>query len=569
MFGAVKLRLSLAWMIALLALLLVLIAMPFATLLYGSLRDAPIGSSGPFTFANYVRLVTSPSLLKVLLHTAGFAALSVVLGLIAGGIFLAWLLGRTNLPGASLLEALFTIPLYLPPIMIAVAWAMLGAPRVGLLNIFSKQLIGTEILNSYSAFGVVLYLFTFSLAFHLSFAVGAFRTFDLSLEEAGRISGARVRTITTRIIVPLLMPLLSGTFLYSFVRAFEAFEGPLLLGLQANIKFLSVEIYDLTQNRTPPAYPLASALGLLSVALMLPLTWYQWQLLGRRSYVVLGGKGYRTGAYDLGVWRIPAFILCTLCALIVVVLPVSQLVVGSLTRFFGIFEAGFTLAHYQSVISNHRLMQALINSSLLACVGASIAVVLGFLVAYALTRARNVPRAFLAALNLLTWLPLTVPGIVLALGFLWFYAFSPLPLYATKWGLLLAYIILVIPLVVRAMVGALAQVSLELEEAGRVYGAGWARATVRLLLPLVWPAAAIAWVLAFINIVRDLSTSVLLVPPGQPVFSTALLELWGRGLLEQVCAMSVIVMIPMLLARYLVARLQVYETRLRQGGRQS
>jgi ABC-type Fe3+ transport system permease subunit len=75
----------------------------------------------------------------------------------------------------------------------------------------------------------------------------------------------------------------------------------------------------------------------------------------------------------------------------------------------------------------------------------------------------------------------------------------------------------------------------------------------------------IAWILAFVNIVRDLSTSILLVPPGQAVFSTALLELWGRGRLEQVCALSVIVMIPMLLARYAVGRLQAYEIRLRSA----
>jgi len=126
-----------------------------------------------------------------------------------------------------------------------------------------------------------------------------------------------------------------------------------------------------------------------------------------------------------------------------------------------------------------------------------------------------------------------------------------------------AYIIIVLPLVVRAMVGAFSQISSELEEAGRVSGARWSRTVVAVLLPLVWPSALIAWILAFVNIVRDLSASVLLVPPGQPVFSTALLELWGRGRIEQVCALSVLVMVPILLARYLVGRLQAYEIRMR------
>ncbi|HLI28931.1 MAG TPA: ABC transporter permease subunit, partial [Chloroflexota bacterium] len=305
----------------------------------------------------------------------------------------------------------------------------------------------------------------------------------------------------------------------------------------------------------------------LSIGLLLPLTWYQWRLLERRSYVILGGRGYRPASYDLGIWKVPAFLLCVAVTMLLVVLPISQLILGSLTRFFGIFEAGFTWDHYREVLANAQLRRALWNSAILASIGASVALVLGGLVGYVIARGRSIPRGLRMALNFLSWLPLTVPGIVLALGFLWLYAFSPLPLYATQTGLVVAYVILVLPLVVRAMVGAFSQIAPELEEAGRISGAPWGRTMVAVLLPLVWPSALIAWILAFINIVRDLSTSVLLVPPGQPVFSTALLELWGRGRIEQVCALSVLVMFPMLLARYLVARLQAYEIRMRSTGR--
>ena len=548
---------------ALLVLVGLAVLAPIGFLVSGSLRDAPLGDPGRMSLVNYLALAGGArDLVVVVLRTFGIS-LAAVLGGFVFGLTLSWLVGRTNVPAASFLEAVLTLPLYIPPLLLAVGWAMLAAPRVGLLNVATRRLFGIELLNVYSAGGVIWYLMVFSIAFHLSFAAGAFRAFDASLEEAGRVSGARPRAVLAKIVVPLLFPVLSGAFLYSFVRSFEAFEGPLLLGLQAGVKMISVEIYDLVQNRLPPEYPTASAMGVLSIGLLLPLTWYQWHLLERRSYVILGGRGYRAASYDLGAWKVPAFLLCIAVTVVLVVLPISQLVLGSLTRFFGIFQAGFTWDHYREVLSNGQLLRALRNSAILASIGASLSLLLGGLIAYVVARSRSVPRGLRMALNFLSWLPLTVPGIVLALGFLWFYAFSPLPLYATRTGLVVAYIIIVLPLVVRAMVGAFSQISSELEEAGRVSGARWSRTVVAVLLPLVWPSALIAWILAFVNIVRDLSASVLLVPPGQPVFSTALLELWGRGRIEQVCALSVLVMVPILLARYLVGRLQAYEIRMR------
>jgi len=552
--------------VLLLVIVAVLTVSPVLLLAYGGLRDAPIGAPGNLTLDNISRLVLSSAWL-VILETAVISASAVIGGFLVGGVALAWLVGRTNLPGASFFEAVLTLPLYIPPIMMAVAWAMLGAPRVGLLNVVSRETLRFEVLDVYSHTGVIWYLLVFSVAFQLSFAASAFRTFDASLEEAGRVSGARPFRVLVRIVVPLLFPILSGVFLYSLVRSFEAFEGPLLLGAQAGVDMISVEIYDLVQNRLPPDYPMASIMGVFSVLIVLPLTWYQWHVLGRRSFTVLGARGYKSGSYDLGVWKIPAFLLCILATVLVVFLPISQLVLGSFTRFFGVFEAGFTLDHYSSVLHNGQLLRALRNSAVLGTIGATLALLLSGLVAYVIARGRTVPRWVRITLNFLSWLPLTVPGIVLALGFLWLYAFAPIPLYATRVGLVIAYVVLVLPLAARAMVGSLSQISADIEEAGRVAGSGWLRTVVTILIPLIWPSAMVAWILAFVGIFRDLSTSVLLVPPGQPVFSTALLELWGVGKIEEVCVLSVLAMLPMVVARYLVGRLQGYEMRMRSTSR--
>jgi len=547
---------------ALLVLVGLAVLAPIGFLVSGSLRDAPLGDPGRMSLVNYLALAGGArDLVVVVLRTFGIS-LAAVLGGFVFGLTLSWLVGRTNVPAASFLEAVLTLPLYIPPLLLAVGWAMLAAPRVGLLNVATRRLFGIELLNVYSAGGVIWYLMVFSVALHVSFAAAAFRMLDASLEEAGRTCGARRLSVLVAIVLPLMFPVTSSAFLYSFVRSFESFEGPLLLGLQAGVKLVSVEIYDLIANRLPPRYPIASALGVLSLALLIPLTWFQWALLEKRRFAVIGGRGYKVLSHDLGAWRWPAFLLCVAAAVVLVVLPMVQLLLGSFLRFFGVYEAGFTWAHYRDVFREPQFLRALQNSLVLGGLGATVAVVLGSSTAYVIARSKGVSAGLKMALNLLSWMPLAVPGIVLALGFLWFYAFSPLPLYGTRLGLLVAYVVLILPLVVRAMVGSFSQISMEIEEAARASGGSWLRTAVSVLLPISWPSAAIAWILGFVNIVRDTSASILLVPPGEPVVSTITLALWGRGKIEQVCAVSVLAMVPILAARYLVGRLQLRELRL-------
>lgn len=544
-------------LVALLAVLGVLVLYPFGMLVYGSLREAPPGDPGTLSLTGFVRALSLPNL-ELLARTLTVAMAGAALSSVAA-IALAWILGRTDVPGAGLWEAVITLPLFLPPVLLAISWGMLGAPRVGLLNLVASRWFGlpADFLSTYSYGGLVWYLFQYGVALQLSMILGPMTNLDASLEEAGRVCGASRWTAARRLVLPLLFPAVSGAFLYWLVRGFETFEGPLILGVPAGIRMFGPQIYELIHHRMRPEYQEATALSVVGVLLMFPLVVLQWRRMSGRVFWTVSGKGYLARSVKLGRWRWPVLLGLSAYAAVVVLLPVGQLVLGSLSPFFGFYDvARFSWRHYEKVLSDGYVMAAVRNTFLASGVAALATLVLSFAVAYALTRLRGRGRA-IGLINVLSWLPLLAPGIVLGLALLWAYAFAPrwLELYGSVWGLVVAYVVLTLPVAVRTVQGALAQLSAELEEAARVCGARPWTILRRVTLPLLWRSLAAAWLLCFLLSAREGSASLMLAAPGAQVLSVALVYLWSQGRMEEVAALGVLMVVPVMVLRYVLGAL--------------
>jgi iron(III) transport system permease protein len=150
-----------------------------------------------------------------------------------------------------------------------------------------------------------------------------------------------------------------------------------------------------------------------------------------------------------------------------------------------------------------------------------------------------------------------MPGMILAVGFLWAYALMPGPiqLYGTLWALLVAYMTLGTPLAVRTMSGAFAQLAFDLEECSRVHGASWWTTFRRILLALAWPSFAVGWILVFFLILRELSASILLYSVGNEVLSVVVMKLWTEGKAEQVSVIALVMLALVFVFRFVEARL--------------
>jgi iron(III) transport system permease protein len=378
---------------------------------------------------------------------------------------------------------------------------------------------------------------------------------DPALEESSRTSGASAFTTFRRVTLSLMLPVTTSAFILAFVRGVEAFESPLFFGTPARIDVLTTEIYNLIHHETSPDYQQATAMAILVMSFLLLLIAWQWRLLGGRSFLTVTGRGYKPRITSLGRWRWVTLGFASIFVAVTVALPIGQLVIGSFFKFFGFYRADMlTLEHYRQVWESRLFWRALGNTLMLGFGGATAAMLFGSVLAYVVVRTRLRVRRLI---ELLAWLPWMMPGMVLGVGLLWAYAFLPGPfaIYGTRWALLIAYVTLSLPLAVRTMAGALAQLARDLEECSRVHGASWFTTFRRILLSLSWPSFAVGWILLFFIILRELSASILLYGPGSEVLSVVVLRLWSEGKAEEVSVIALVMLGFVFLFRYVESRI--------------
>jgi iron(III) transport system permease protein len=550
--GKLPRRLAIACLILLLAFLSLY---PLSMLLYGSLHTTPPGIPGTFDLSGYRQVFTWPTAV-VFANTVGISLIKTVIALALAVLF-GWIIARTNTPARGALEVLITLPFFVPPILTAMAWGMLGNPQVGVVNLVWRWITGSAdpLVNIYSYGGVIWHMLQYSTPFLFLFIVEAFRSMDPALEEASRMCGASQWRTFLKVTFALMMPAVVTAFLLSFIRGLENFESPLFFGTPAKIEVVTTAIYNSINHQSVPNYQFASALSFAIMALMFLLVLWQWRLLRGKSFQTVTGKGYAPRLIDLGPWRWLTFALCVAFFVISVVLPIGQLLLGSFFQFFGFYQWDMlTLEHYRSVLSNGEVWRAFRNTFALGLFGASGTMVLGSIVAYISTRTRWGGRQ---VIDVLAWLPWMMPGMVLAVGFLWGFAFLPsfISIYGTIWALLIAYVALGTPIAVRVMSAAYRQLSFDLEECSRVHGASWWQTLWRILIALAWPSFAVGWVLTFFGIMRELSASVLLYSVGSEVLSIVLLRMWENGQAETVSVIGLMMMLLVFLFRWVQLRL--------------
>ncbi|WP_428670629.1 ABC transporter permease [Reyranella sp.] len=527
---------------------------PMAMLLYGSLHSTPPGMAGEFNLDGYANLAT-PENLEALVNTAALSLVKTVLSL-ALAILLAWIVARTDTPGRGVLEVLITLPFFIPPILTATAWAMLGNAQVGTINLVWRWLTDSDgtLVDVYSYGGIVWHMMQYSTPFIFLFVVEAFRAMDPSLEESSRMSGATRWQTFWRITFGLMLPVTTSAFLLSFIRGMESFESAVFFGTPVGIKVLTTQIFDLITQRAQPDYQSATAMGFATLALMFLLLVVQSRLLRGKSYTTVTGKAYSPSVTRLGWMRWVTFAICVAFFILTVALPVGQLILSSFFQFFGFYQLDMlTLEHYRSVWENRQFWGALGNTMLLGFLGATATMVLGGIIAYITTRTNWTGRRLI---DILAWLPWMMPGMVLGIGFLWGFAILPhaVPIYGTLWALLLAYVALGTPVAVRVTSGAYAQIAKDLEECSRVHGAGWWQTLGRILVALAWPAFAVGWVLIFFGIMRELSASILLYVPDTEVLSVVMLKMWNGGKPEAVSVIGLVMLAMVLIFRWVQLR---------------
>jgi iron(III) transport system permease protein len=516
------------------------------------------GEIDEFTFRYYRDLVREFQVVGPFLNTLYFSAGSALLATLLGGL-VAWIVTRTDAPLRGLGYFTAFASFGTPFILYTIGWLLLLG-KAGPVNFWLKRLLGqTEpVVNVYSMWGMIFVESLLWSPFVFLMLAAAFRSMDPSLEEASAACGARVWQTLRRISLRLMLPAFFSVTLLIFIRSFESFEIPALVGLPGDIRVLTTSIY-LDAQKLPAQYGSAGAFSVLLMLVVAGTLYLYFRVIreGDRFQTVTG-KGYRPALINLGKWRNPAAAGLLLYSFVLLVLPFFIILWASLLPFYiqPSFEAMslFTLKNYITAIHYPKITDSIKNSMLLGLGSATLVMALTTLASWILVRSKLRGRWLL---DLLTTLPLLFPGIVMGLAILRFYLLVPIPIYGTLWILLVAFVTRYIPYGIRYTHSGLLQLHRELEEAAYTSGASWSNCMRRIILPLLTPSFLGGWVFVFLLSAKELSMSILLVSPQTPVVSVAIYELWENGQVGELAAFSVIwsaILVSVAIAYYLIAR---------------
>jgi iron(III) transport system permease protein len=527
-----------------------MVVYPVAMVLYGSFKEAAPGQPGALTLAHWRAVLSDPGTFRVLASSILIALPRTIIALGLATAF-AWCVARTNTPYPRVLEGLLAFMFFLPELPWVLAWMLLGAPKVGLLNQWLHLIIpGVEsVIDVYSYTGLIVLGAVRSATVLFLFIHPAFLAMDATLEEAARMAGASAWRTLWRVNFPLLLPALLASGILSFVVAMESFELPQLLGTPAKIFVFTTRIYDLAYGGHVASFGPATVLAVLLLLLTMSLIVVQWKVLKGRAYTTVSGRGFQARPIDLGRWRWVPFAFIVGFFAVFGALPFAVLLANSFMEISGfLLWEMFTTRHWTDALGRTAVVTSIKDTLIVAVTAATVGMVASALVAYVVTRTTWAGRKIL---DVVAWAPWAVPGLVMSLGFLW--AFVWLPIYGTLWLLVLVFVARGLPVGSRFFTATMVQIGTELEESARIHGGSWLRTFTRIWVPLLRPAILGAWILLFVIAVRVLDLAVLLAGPGSRMLSVDIF-FWTVTGRQEAASVLALLQTALVVAGYIAAR---------------
>ena len=508
-----------------------------------------------FTFSVFDNMFHNQIILESIFNSFKIAVVATVFTLLLS-VPLSFIFTRLDFPGRKIFSSLLLVPLIMPPFVGAIGMRHLLA-RFGSINLFLMDLGLMKQPVSWLAgggfWGIVILeaLHLYPIMFlNLSSALA---NVDPAMEEASKNLGAGKFRMWRTVTIPLMMPGIFAGCSIVFIWAFTDLGTPLVFEYS---KVIPVQIFNfISESGTNP-------LGYALVVLVLALTVLifgvakRFMVRGEYSMMARGHTGERA-AKTSGI-KTMAIYLFAGAVIVAALLPHISVALSSLSRrwFMSVVPSEYTLKFFSTVFKHEMTLTSIRNSISYSFLSTIVDVALGIVIAYLIARKKFFGRGFLDALSML---PLAIPGIILAFGYLTSFIGTPLDAFKNPVALLvISYAVRRLPYIVRSAYAGFQQVSVSLEEASLNLGAGTFRTITKITMPLISANLVAGAVLCFAFAMLEVSDSLVLAVKEQyfPI-TKAIYQLFGR--IEDgpsiACAMGVIGMVLLMSALVAASRL--------------
>jgi iron(III) transport system permease protein len=432
---------------------------------------------------------------------------------------LAWLANRFDFPFKSALSALLLVPMILPPFVGAIGFQQIFG-QYGVLNtvfhlapvdwLANGRYYGVIVLQALSLYPVMYLNVAASLA-----------NVDHAMQEAAENMGGSGFTIFRRITLPLIMPGIFAGGAIIFIWAFTELGTPLIMNYT---RCASVQVFDALKEIGSNPFPYALVFIMLTASILLyALSKF---VFGRESFAMTGKAATTFAEIEVKGWQGFILVLPFLTVVLLALLPHFGVILTSFAQpgswYRTVIPAAFTLANYREALGHSMTVSSIGNSLTYSLLAVIFNVVFGLAIAFVVVRSSLKLRGLLDGLAML---PLAVPGLVMAFGYLTISAYlsnldavknSPLLLgiFDVRTNptlfLVIAYSIRRLPYMVRSAVSGLQQTSVTLEEAAASLGASPFKTVQRVTIPLITANLIAGALLAFAFSMLEVSDGLML-----------------------------------------------------------
>ncbi len=504
-----------AWILfgVLATLFLVTLVLPVGIVVIGGFR-----SDGGWTARYVADVFRNPIYAEGLVNSFWIAVGTTAL---ATGIALplAWLSNRFDFRGKGLLGALVLVPLVLPPFVGAIGLTQMLGPYGALNALLGLGPIDWLGQSRYAGVVILQGLALYPIIFLNTSA--ALANVDPAMEEAAANLGSHGWRTFRRITLPLILPGLFAGATLVFIASFTELGTPLMLNYT---RCAAVQVYDALKEISSSPFPFALVTVVLTTSVLLYSV--SRLLFGRKAYAMTAKAAVSRKAVRLSGWRSLLTALPFIVVALLALAPHTGVVLTSFSApgawYRQIVPEVLTTANYTEALGHAMTLDAIRNSLIFSSLAVVCNLILGVAVAWVVVRSLLPVRGILDAVAMI---PLAVPGLVMAFGFLavstrvsnlpWFHA---RPAWAALVDvrenptlfLVIAYAVRRLPYMVRAAVAGLQQTSVTLEEAAANLGASPLRVMRRVTAPLIAANLIAGVLLAFAFSMLEVSDSLIL-----------------------------------------------------------
>ncbi|PKL28286.1 MAG: hypothetical protein CVV46_07270 [Spirochaetae bacterium HGW-Spirochaetae-2] len=474
----------------------------------------------PSGFFTYLLRVTSNTLQMAFL-TTGFAVLI--------ALPLGFLIAKLQIPGASIFLGILSIPLITPAFISSFATIILLG-NSGVLTMFF-ELFGIDLPSIYGLRGLVITQVLHAMPYALLLIITGLKTVPRHLEEASMSLGNSALKTQFSIVLPYISPHILMAALMVFLTSMGDVGGPLIIG--GSYQVISTGIYNnfityMGDERIP----------IIFAAWTLVLSFILLFIVSRLMKLTEVKHRFRIGqmTYDRPKSRKAGLVLLVFVSLIFMAPYVAILIQSFGTIWaYDWLPREFTTNNYVKALSD---ILPIRNTIILLMTVTPILVVLSVIFAHMFKN-----RKMLRWINYFTLLPFTIPGVIIAVGLLQTYSGVSLgrrDFIASIYILIIAIGIRRLPFVLKIIEAGFTKIDDSQQEAAFSLGATDVKAFFSVLLPQLKPAISMAIVIGMIKVVTELSSSLMLNPPGWRTMSLYIAYFVEEGFLSRAAAMGVV-----------------------------